>query len=122
MLVVVVEYSLSKVKAVIYIMCTSPRLVRQPPTRGVIQLKSRARACDTSIFRVVTVVHIPGYMGALLQRGLCTSAFQIVHHDCSCPRPKESLVPGRCRLSAAQLPTHDHSVGKVPGIITHRAP
>lgn len=81
-MLLVVEYSFSKVKAVIYIMYTSPRLARPPPTHGgdgsVVLLKSRQRAGDASIFGVVAVVHVPGYMGALLQGGLRAAALEIV--------------------------------------------
>lgn len=86
-MLLVVKYFFSIVKAVIYIMFTSPRLVHQPPTHDgdgiVVQLKSRQRAGDTSIFSVVTVVHVPGYMGALLQGRLPAAALQIVQQDCS---------------------------------------
>lgn len=123
---VVVEYSISNVRAVIYIMYTSPRLMCPRPTHGgdgcVVLLKSRQRAGDASIFRVVTVVHIPGYMGALLQGGLRTGALEIVQQDCSCTGPKERLHPSCRGLSAAQLATHHLSVREVPSVVAHRAP
>ncbi len=125
-MVLVVEYSFSSVKAVIYIMYTSPRLVHPLPTHGgdgrVVLLKSRQWAGDASIFRVVTVVHIPGYMGALLQGGLRAAALEIVQQDCSCAGPEESFSPSRRGVSTAQLATHNLSVREVPSIIAHRAP
>lgn len=125
-MLLVAEYSFSNGKAVIYIMYTSPRLVRPLPTHGrdgsVALLKSRQWAGDTSIFRVVTVVHIPGYMGALLQGGLRTGALEIVQQDCSFAGPKESFPPSHRGLSAAQLATHNLGVREVPSIIAHCAP
>lgn len=125
-MLLVVEYSFSTVTAVIYIMYTSPRLVSPLPTHGgdgsVVLLKSRQRAGDASIFRVVTVVHIPGYMGALQQGSLRTAALEIVQQDCSCAGPEESFSPSSCGLSTAHLATHDLSVREVPGIIADCAP
>lgn len=116
----------SNVTAVIYIMYTSPRLVRPLPTHGgdgsVVLLKSRQRAGDASIFSVVTVVHIPGYMGALLQGGLGTAALEIVQHDCSPAGPEESFPLSCSGISAPHLATHNLSIGQIPCVITHCAP
>lgn len=125
-MLLLVEYSFSNVKAVIYIMFTSPRLVRPLPIHGegesVVLLKSRKWAGDASIFRVVTVVHVPGYMGALLQGGLRTTALEIVQQDCSCARPKVSFSPSRHGLPTAELTAHNLCVREVPSIVAYRTP
>lgn len=125
-MLLVLKYSFSNVKSFIYIMYTSPRMVHPLPThRGdgsVVLLKSRQWAGDTSIFSVVTVVHCPGYMGAIVKGGLHAGALEIVQQDCSCARPEESVPPSRRGFPAAQLATHNLRVRDVPSIIAHCAP
>lgn len=125
-MLLVLKYSFSNVKSFIYIMYTSPRMVHPLPTHcgdgSVVLLKSRQWAGDTSIFSVVTVVHCPGYMGAIVKGGLHAGALEIVQQDCSCARPEESFPPSRRGFPAAQLATHNLRVRDVPSIITHCAP
>lgn len=89
---------------------------------GVFPLKSRQRARNPSIFGVVTVVHVPGYMRALLQGSLKTSALKIVQQDCPCAWSKEGFTLSHQRHSTAHLATHYLSVRQIPGVIANRSP
>lgn len=86
------------------------------------QQRSGQWARDTGIFRVVTVVYVPGYMGALLQGRLCTGALEIVQQDCPCAGPEEGFPPSHHGLSTAHLVTHNLCVREVPGVIAHCPP
>ena len=125
-MLLVLKYSFSNVTSFIYIMYTSPRMVHPLPAHcgdgSVVLLKSRQWAGDTSIFSVVTVVHCPGYMGAIVKRGLHAGALEIVQQDCSCAGPEESFPPSRRGFPASQLATHNLRVRDVPSVIAHCAP
>lgn len=89
---------------------------------GVFPLKSRQRARNPSVFGVVTVVHVPGYMRALLQGSLETSTLKIVQQDCPCAWSKGGFTLSHQRHSTAQLATHYLSIRQVPSVIANRSP
>lgn len=89
---------------------------------GAVLLKSQQYAGNPSVFRVVTVVHIPGYMGALLQGNLDASALEIVQQDCPRAWSKVSFSQSHHSRSTAQLATHYLGVREVPSIVTNCSP